>query len=395
MKKTILQASYMKNFQCLGSTCEDTCCSGWSVDIDKATFTKYKKIPDKKVKGELAKHVKRNKYETTFSDYATIRFGADGFCPFLNQDKLCSIQLKMGEKYLSRTCASYPRLQNQLYDDFELAGAVSCPEIARLALLNPDGITLEESENDWKDPVFDKLFEDGSLQPYFESLRTFIISLLQNRSINLEERLLILGFFLQELSELVDEEAFLRIPELLKSYADVAGAQKTLDSMGQIEVRHDLQLTLLHTLIEGYVKKNAPNKRYMQCYEEFSSAIGHSAQRYEEACQTYYQPFMNEHGYILENYLVNYVFSKLFPFVSNRSIFDDYIVMILHYSLIKMHLIGLAGHHQGLTTEIVIALIYSFARTYEHDVSFFSEALDYLAAEKRATMQTMAVLIKN
>lgn len=386
MTNQSLTAGYMKDFQCLGSACEDTCCSGWSVDIDKRTFLKYKRVADKKRKNRLAAHVKRNKYETTFSDYATIRFGQDGFCPFLNREKLCSIQLEMGESYLSKTCASYPRLQNRLFDQNELSGAISCPEIARLALLNPAGISFEASEQKQGDQMLDKLFDDERFLPYFADLRAFIIDLLQDRSLLLQDRLLQLGFFLQRLSELVEQESFAQIPQLLK--------QRHIPDEPLPEADQGFQLEILRALIDDYIERNANNKRYFECYQQMVEAVGFSAERYRLAYRQHYLPFMQEHGYIMENYLVNYVFTKLFPFFSNRTIFDDYIVMVLHYALINMHLIGLAAYHQGLTVDLAITLIQSFARTYEHDTTYFSKALDMLDDAQQNTLAAMAILIK-
>ena len=31
----------MAQFKCIGGECEDTCCAGWSVSIDKKTYKKY------------------------------------------------------------------------------------------------------------------------------------------------------------------------------------------------------------------------------------------------------------------------------------------------------------------------------------------------------------------
>jgi len=33
----------MRNFSCIESECEDTCCAGWQMHIDERTFKKYKK----------------------------------------------------------------------------------------------------------------------------------------------------------------------------------------------------------------------------------------------------------------------------------------------------------------------------------------------------------------
>ena len=34
---------YFKDFKCIASKCEDTCCAGWGIVIDDATYDRYKK----------------------------------------------------------------------------------------------------------------------------------------------------------------------------------------------------------------------------------------------------------------------------------------------------------------------------------------------------------------
>ena len=37
---------YYKEFTCIADRCEDTCCAGWQIVIDKKSLAKYKKMPD-------------------------------------------------------------------------------------------------------------------------------------------------------------------------------------------------------------------------------------------------------------------------------------------------------------------------------------------------------------
>jgi len=41
----IIQPNYAGRFQCVGSTCEDTCCSGWRVSIDDEDYRKLTSVP--------------------------------------------------------------------------------------------------------------------------------------------------------------------------------------------------------------------------------------------------------------------------------------------------------------------------------------------------------------
>lgn len=55
MKKEILIPKYYNDFACIGAKCEDTCCAGWKVSVDKATFHKYRNIGKSELKNELKK----------------------------------------------------------------------------------------------------------------------------------------------------------------------------------------------------------------------------------------------------------------------------------------------------------------------------------------------------
>ncbi len=48
--RPILIPEYMKEFQCIGSECEDTCCAGWRVSVDKDTFMKYRQVENPDLK---------------------------------------------------------------------------------------------------------------------------------------------------------------------------------------------------------------------------------------------------------------------------------------------------------------------------------------------------------
>ena len=105
---------------------------------------------------------------------------------------------------------------------------------------------------------------------------------------------------------------------------------------------------------------------------------------------------MAEHEYILENYLVNYVFKNLFPLSGEKRIFDNYVMLIVHYAMIKLLLIGMAGYHkENFSVDHVLKLIQSFAKTIEHNNAYLKNVSDLLRANKFNTMPYMAILIKN
>ena len=50
-------------------------------------------------------------------------------CPFLDIKGLCDIVKTHGEEYLSLTCKSFPRIENNFFDRKELTLSCACPEV--------------------------------------------------------------------------------------------------------------------------------------------------------------------------------------------------------------------------------------------------------------------------
>lgn len=402
---TMLIPQYMQQFTCTGSKCEDTCCKGWNIHIDKKTYKKYNKIRDPKFKKLMSARIKRNKGESSDFSYATIKLEENGDCPFLNTEKLCSIQMEYGGSYLSHTCNTYPRINNLVEQRAEQSASLSCPEAARLALLNPEKMAFDEiSMNINEIGGFIKAktkISENDTEKYFWDIRIFTIQLLQNRDYKISERLIVLGLFFESLQEMISATQSNKIPLLIQQFQLLISDKETLSKeLGAVPVKNDIQMNIINDIL---MKKNGDisNKRFMECIDEFIQGINVENNNesivtaYEEGYVNYYEPFMSKHGYILENYLVNYVFKELFPFGKEDGVYSAYVSLVVHFSLIKLLLIGMSNFHQGLNEEIIIKLIQSFGRTIEHSRTFINKVLDYLYTNKFDSMAYMSILIKN
>lgn len=408
--RALLVPAYMEQFTCIGSECEDTCCAGWHVAIDRATYKKYNKVRSD-LKPSLDKHVKRNRSSKGDRDYARIEMESGSTCPMLNEEKLCSIQLKLGEAYLSNTCSTYPRVTNVVNGVFEKSATMSCPEAARLALLNPNAIEFNEIEESVgvRNTISKRIntVSDQQHEPiaqYFWELRIFSIQVIQNRSYTLAERLIILGLFYQKVESYIASSQIAQIPDLIAAYTRLIQGNGVSDIINEIPSLSIIQMELLKGLVDTRVIKGVGSQRYFDCFGEFLSGIQYTKEssveeissRYQSAYQNYYLPFMENHEYVLENYLVNYVYVHLFPLGSGKDVFEEYMMMIIHYAMIKMHLIGIAGYHkEQFGLDHVIKLIQSFAKTIEHSSSYLREVRELLHKNGFNTMAYMAILIKN
>lgn len=414
MKRKViaLVPDYMQNFSCIASKCEDNCCSAnWDVMVDRFTYKKYNSIKDGKFKQLFDIYVKRNRQNPSDERYARIEFKKGKGCPFLSDDKLCTIQLAMGEESLSQVCAVYPRIINQINNKrIEMSTNMSCPQAARLALLKPKGIRFVENEESFDTrwhlfKVLDTESEQAASKPerYFDKLRDFTIEVLQNRSYNLADRLIIIGMFYRKAQEYVDSNRAEEIPQLIGYYTDLVRQESMGESLTKIQTQYTIQIQLLKQLADVHAMEGVSNSRYLECYSEFMRGIKYKdgadiegiTERYIKAYQKYYRPFMDQHEYILENYLVNYVFKNLFPFRIGKSLFDEYVMLVIHYALIKMHLIGMAGFHKGLDLDIVIRLVQAFSKIAEHIPTYLDAIIKGLHEMEYASMAHMAILIKN
>lgn len=125
----------MKDFQCIGTDCPDSCCAvGWQIGYDQTHYLMLQEImsQDPAAKKMFDENLSLN--HTADNKFASIRSLDNERCSFLKDDQLCHLHSKYGTKYLSNTCAQYPRLLLQLDNNIEMHGILSCPEVARLYL---------------------------------------------------------------------------------------------------------------------------------------------------------------------------------------------------------------------------------------------------------------------
>ncbi|OAM92877.1 lysine-N-methylase [Pelosinus fermentans] len=410
-KKMFIQPQYFSKFRCIGTECEDTCCSGWKVIIDKNTYKKYRECSDKDLRRQMDKQITRNRGVNANDDYyAKIKMDSESNCPFLNNERLCIIQKKMGEEYLSKICNSYPRELRCIDGIIERSLKLSCPEVTRLALLDSGLMEFNEVEDqlsmhnnivvtiDTTDAKYNK-----SLEKYFWALRIFTIITLQKRDYLLWERLIILGLFYDNVNNAVNENKLDTIPQVINKYETMIEQGFLHEELKQIPVNNAVQMNLIKTLVDARCSFGVDTS-FADWISKFSQGIQYNSEddievnaaRYEEIYRKYYEPYIQHKEYILENYMVDYVFKTMFPLSGKKCCFDSYIMMIVHYAIIKMLLIGIAGFYkEKFDNKQIIKLIQSFVKTVEHNPLYLKNVLNCFTENKFTSMAYMAILIKN
>jgi lysine-N-methylase len=395
--ETFTQPTSYRSFQCIGAACEDTCCEGWGVFVDKTTFQKYQTCLDSELGAKL-KELITIKPAGNDLMYATILSPA-GRCSFLDGG-FCSIQKRLGEDYLGHTCATYPRVVNTPGDRLERSLDLSCPEAARLVLLDP------------KPMEFSSVAEEP-----MTGVRKLFISLLQNRGYPVSRRLILVGLACGRWSELESSFASQQARvEFLQDFAAAVSGRRFDAYLEACVADPATQLKTVLDLMVARLRMDYTSPRYRDLCGEFAEGLQLKAgatweeigSRYSEAYHSYYAPFMRTHEHMLEHYLVAYAFKTMFPFGSppvNRildleksigRIVKQYLLMASYFSIAKAVMIGLAARHKsGFSPEHVIRSIQSISKTMEHCEPYPLRVLEVLARRGIIDCVGMAVLTQN
>lgn len=401
----ILLPQYVESFKCIGGRCEDTCCAGWCVNIDEKTYKKYKRVSDYEMKKKIGKNIIRVRSNISVKRAAKMKM-INNQCSFLTDEKLCEIQQKLGSEYLCDICSMYPRMGNMINGIYEQYLTLSCPEAARLILINSNLMTFDvvKQSNSSIEKMHIKynIYTDKMIgwRKYIWEIRAVVIEILQVRKLTIEDRLLIIGLLCNKLDQYKDEEK--KVLEVIEEYRYNINNDMYTGVFDNVPKLLEMQVKLCNEIIALRVNGAVITERYNECLEEMIEGLKLRenlewegwTKVYDEAYQAYYKPYMNEHEYMMENYLVNYIFGKVFP-ILKECILDNYVEFIIHYVIMKMHLIGVGAKHQGLSEELVIRVFQSVSKTFEHNKQYFRDLMGLIVENKYNELAYMTILIKN
>ncbi len=111
---TALLPRYVSRFRCIGSACNDNCCTGWTVTLDKKTFNAYRQSRHPELQEVFGTSLRRQRSGASDSFYGRIEMTEGEIaCPIM-RDGLCGVHKHMDESHLSHTCFTYPRVSASL-----------------------------------------------------------------------------------------------------------------------------------------------------------------------------------------------------------------------------------------------------------------------------------------
>jgi lysine-N-methylase len=419
-----ISPNYAEKFECIGSACEDTCCQGWNVPIDRGTYENYAQLPAGPLRTLIDETLFRCEEGSGHAEFARIRMTSSNRCPLLTETRLCRIQQELGKDFLSHTCATYPRIIHSIGEVRETALALSCPEAARLVLLNP---ALLETAQSFVGPVVpNSEWESGDdtrdIRSHFWTIRKTVLALIRNRTYPLWQRIFLLGVLCRRLDELAQGKLQQRVMALLADFDATVAAGSLRPTMTALPVDVETQLDVVLRLAGIMLHRSNVTPRFAACVQSFAAGIGNdqnatlagAAARYAEAQKRYYAPFFHANPHILENYLTNIVIRRQFPFgrdgmrkdaqsapldtgmhLHQPSMSRELIQLVAQFTLMKGLLIGVAGaHRQNFSGEHVVHTVQAASKHFEHHPEFLDRIHALLVESRMDGMHGLAILVR-
>lgn len=351
---------FYAQFQCIGDQCEDNCCHGWHINIDKKTYRHYLAHPD-----PLIQHIAADsltQIRRSNEEWASIDLDDTGHCPFLSEG-LCQIHKRAGAQDLSLTCQSYPRVSSRLGSHHKLSLALSCPEACRQVLLDPAAMVMEVTP-------FKGYYKEQILPPLTEQLHSHILDVLLASGMSVEEKLWVIGLLIHRDPAPLSHDAFLAQIGQLVEAGQLSGAFAQLPFISQVQWSALHHLTCLQ-VVNARARAGRGLATMQRCLEQIQRLLsgdfntGQLAQLHE-VWHHQVAPFLAARPHILHNYLVYYVYHHHFPYHPERTPQQCYQLLIADYFLLRSYLCLLAMENK-LSEQDIVDLFYSYHSLRQHN----------------------------
>ena len=380
----ILQPKYVGDFQCDGSKCNAKCCrNSWRIDIDMEAYKKYQRIKNPSMRKKILASIQPSNSQAGFE----IKFNEEGACPLLCEDNFCYVQRKLGEEALSKTCKGYPRNIQKIGDyQFRLL-SLTCPIAAEQALFSTHGMELQQLScgNDtaaWKLAVKNTNPKEVPDDLVAVHIMMGGLAILQNTSYTFEQRLVLLGLFLDRveycqqdveavasLIEYYNSDVFRQeISGLWENWPCYAKAHKQFMG-GIITVLQEEKMTLsLPWLIM--------NDRHNKVYEERHHLV------------------QERLGSVLERYWQHEWLFHAYPYSFSGGFLHNYFSYLIAYELCQLVIYSTYALDNSWAERNILDVLGEFSTSFDHKRDFSKALVKETAYFEREPLKLMQVLLR-
>ncbi|MCL1050876.1 flagellin lysine-N-methylase [Shewanella abyssi] len=375
MEKSLIRPSFVTQFSCIGGECEDSCCYGWNIHIDKQSYKKTLAHEDLKSLAQTAlRKVKKSQQQ-----WAQVVLDAKGACGFLDANQLCQIHAKAGEALLSHTCKTYPRVSHMKDGDRYESLSLSCPEAARTILLKPDAFQFERMS-----VSHNKAFKATPI--WAKKAHDYTIQLLLKPAQPIEHGLTAVGILMKTTERVANGELeSSAIDDMFQQLVNLSDNGQLKQHFEGFNKDTETQKMQAFTSIQLWLNTNKIGRGRSR-FEQINQAICAMAEddnkitmgRINQAWQDEALPALAAHQALFSRYLFYYCYDMNFPQVDKLTPSQAFRVMLLDFFMLRCYLAVMAAHKKGLSEHDIILCFQVYHTNRQHKANYSNYVLQLL-----------------
>ena len=381
----ILQPKYVGNFQCDGSKCNAKCCGKWRIDIDMETYKKYQRIKNPAMRKKILSSIQPSTIQTGFQ----IKLNNKAVCPLLCEDNLCFIQRNMGEDALSQTCKVYPRMVQQIGNYQFRMLAMTCPVAAEYALLSPNAMELqqiscEEDTSAWKLMAKNCNMKDVPNDLTAVHITMGGLAILQNTSYTFEQRLVILGLFLDRVEDCQqDVEAVAGLIDYYNSDAFQQEISGLWENWQYYPVAH-------HQFMNGIITVLKQEKELLISSEHWQVMNDY----YNNVSEERYHLVQERLGSVLERYWQHEWLFHVFPYSFSGGFLHNYFSYLTAYEMCQLVIYSTYSSDNAWEEKNILDVLGEFSKSFDHKRDFSKALVKETEIFEKEPLKLMQVLLR-
>ncbi|WP_447088060.1 flagellin lysine-N-methylase [Enterobacter bugandensis] len=368
---------FVSKFQCVGSACLISCCRGWTIAIDKKTHQKYVQSTH----AEIAAIAKENLIlqRKGKNNYSRVKLNEKGECPFIDENKLCMVHRDLGEEALSHTCSTYPRSASRYQDETRHTMTLSCPEVVRRVLFDPEAMLFQEQDELVATYKTNLIGQRQSASQTQQVIHLFAWNLIQSPSRNVEENLMALAQFILCLQH-VNFDLHNKFAEVEQFYDalrnDLQNGKSLIDAC-HLTHSNAMKYLALSVMGTNVAKDSVRDGFILQGHQQIASYLDMAGlndaseleakfdginQQWHKLCES---SCLSE-PYVLRNYLLYKLYSSYFPGKNTANIMRQFYRIVLDFFYIKF-ILSVRSMQEDIGQQVVMKTIASLSEKTMHN----------------------------
>ncbi len=354
-----------------------SCCRGWTINIDKKTHQKYVLSSH----ADIATIAKENLIlqRKGKNSYSRVKLNEKGDCPFIDENKLCMVHRDLGEEALSHTCSTYPRSSTRYQDETRHTMTLSCPEVVRRVLFDPDAMLLQEQDALVASYKTNLIGQRQSVSQTQQVIHLFAWNLIQSPSRNIEENLMALAQFILCLQYVNFDlhNKFAEVENFYETLLNELQSGKSLIDSRNLAKSNTMKYLALSVMGTNVAKDSARDGFILERHQQIASyldvaGISDAAEledKFDAINQQWHK--LCDHSclsepYVLRNYLLYKLYSSYFPGKNTATIMRQFYRIVLDFFYIKC-ILSVRSMQGEIDQRVVMKTIASLSEKTMHN----------------------------